>query len=116
MAPDVRPFSARERDLLLWCASLFPDPDKAHFEQQIAAGRVVREDGGGVSIDVPASVPAVVSRDGIDLWYSDDDGVRVEFLIAFVEGRLSWIDRYRLPGGDPATKVPLAGDVHVSPQ
>ena len=59
--------------------------------------------------------PEVLSRDGIDLWYLDDDDVRVEFLIGFAEGRLSWIDRYRLPGGDPTTNVPLVGDVHVSP-
>ena len=82
--------------------------------QQIAAGRVVQDDGGGLSIEVPASLPPVTSKDGIDLSYADPDGVNVEFLIAFVDGRLSWIDRYRIPGGDPIIEVPLVGDVHVS--
>jgi hypothetical protein len=93
---------------------LLPEPDNVHFLQQIEAGRIVREDGGGLSIEVPASIPPVVSKDGIDLTYQDIDGVNVEFLIAFVDGRLSWIDRYRIPGGDPITKVPLVGQAHVS--
>mgnify|MGYP003623129406 CR=1 FL=1 len=82
--------------------------------EQISAGRVIAEDGGGLSIDVPASVPAVSSKDGINLEYLDVDGVTVEFLIAFVDGRLSWVDRYRLSGGDPETKVPLVEQVRVS--
>ena len=115
MAATPRPFNSRERALLTWCASLFPEPDNEHFLRQIAAGRVVREDGGGLSIEVPASVPPVVSKDGINLLYPDADGVNVEFLIAFADERLSWIDRYRIPGGDPIIKVPLVGDVQVSP-
>ena len=114
LAQIPRPFYSNERDLLTWAASLFAEPDKDHFLQQIAAGRVVREDDGGLSIEVPTSVPPVLSKDGLNLTYADADGVNVEFLIALVDGRLSWIDRYRIPGGDPIIKVPLVGQVHVS--
>jgi hypothetical protein len=106
--------NARERDLLTWVGGSLPPSERDHLLQQIAAARVTSEDGGGLSIEVPASTPPVTSTDGFNLGYDDVDGVPVEFLIAFVDGRLSWFDRYRITADrDPETKVPLVEQTRV---
>jgi hypothetical protein len=91
-----RPLSARETALLNWCADSLSEPDRSSFKTQIPASRVSREEGGHVDFEVPDSLPPVAHTSAINLNYEDPDGMRVDFIVSFVAGRLSWIDRYRV--------------------
>lgn len=67
------------------------------------------EENGHIDFHVAPSVPPVSLMDGIELYYSDTDGTRVDLIVSFVDNRLSWIDRYRITGGDPEIKIPAVG-------
>lgn len=107
-----RPLTLREIALLTWCADSLSEPDKSNFKAQIALARVSREEGGHVSFEVPSSAPLVEETCAINLYYDDVDGTRVDFIVSFVAGQLSWVDRYRIIGGDPEITVPEVRCAH----
>jgi hypothetical protein len=106
VAAGPRPLKTQEATLLRWCAESLPEPDRTNFKEQIAAACVEREERGHVDFGIPSSIAPVTSAAAINLWYDDLDGSRVDFIVSFVAGRLSWIDRYRIAGGDPEVVMP----------
>ncbi len=108
-----RPLKARETSLLRWCAESLLEPDRSNFTEQITAARVEREERGHVDFAVPSSIAPITSVAAINLYYDDLDGSRVDFIVSFVAGRLSWIDRYRIAGGEPELVIPDADRVRL---
>lgn len=99
-----------ESALFGWCADRLSPPDGAALKEQLAECQVIDEDDGGLWFSVPLTAPAV-ARQGIDLTYDDVDGGRVAFIIAFVTGYLSWVDRYRADSAPLQRLIPAPAEV-----
>ncbi len=86
-----------ESRLFAWCADLLSKHDGDALREQIGHAEVIDEDIGGLWFRVsPKELRLGVGA--VDLMYDDRDGGPVEFIIAFVEGYLNWVDRYRADG------------------
>jgi hypothetical protein len=110
-ASNPRALNEQESTLLSWCAEKLSQRDRAALQEQMANCQVVGEDNGGIWFRISPRSRAVEVQ-GIDLVYHDLDGEPVDFIIAFVEGYLEWVDRYRMQ--DNATlrkRVPAPNEI-----
>jgi len=80
------------------------------FKAQLEICRVIDEDNGGLWFAIDPSAPAVAMQ-GLDLVYADVDNMTVEFILAFVDGHLNWVDRYRVDGAELRSPIPLPSAV-----
>ena len=103
-----------ERELFGRFADALRTEDVAAFSAQIAIATIVRHDASHTSFGNTGAAPtfdAVWYGHVIDAFYDDSDSVTVNVILHFVDGALSWMERFRLDRQPVRVAMPQPKDV-----
>jgi hypothetical protein len=116
MSSAPRPLTAAERAII----DRFRDvviPARDALAKQLELVEVRGESKGYLLLTVPADAPPITVSAGfpLDGWYADSDGTLVSLIlhVAFPEGKIDSLERYRVDGEDITNLTPDAASVSV---